>query len=103
MVRVSVWAGAAVALWAVAVGPAQAASGDDSYFCAAADRARAIVSCTRIIEDKGQSEAAQELALRNRAFSYQAVGDFDHAIGDYDTLLALSPDHPSQYVDDVRP
>ena len=81
MVKAWVRSGVVVALWAVAVAPAQAASGDDSHFCAAADRARAIVSCTRIIEDKGQSEAAQELALRNRAFSYQAVGDFDHAIG----------------------
>jgi len=49
----------------------------------------AIIACTHIIEDRREGVENRAIALRNRAFRHQQLGDFDAAIANY-----LNPNFP---------
>ena len=59
----------------------------DGIRCASGKPEMAIPSCTAIIDDKRESDENRAIALRNRAFRYQQLGDLNKAIADYTTAL----------------
>lgn len=67
---------------------------EDSIRCASGRPEAAIVGCTNIILDKRESEGNRAIALRNRAFQYQQLGDFEKAIADYTTALNRPEQRP---------
>ncbi|HMI73595.1 MAG TPA: tetratricopeptide repeat protein [Steroidobacteraceae bacterium] len=94
-------AAATLALLAVAGMPRLAAAqganhsagnGGDAIRCSSGKPEIAIIACTHIIEDRREGVENRAIALRNRAFRHQQLGDFDAAIADYTTAL----DRPEQ-------
>src|SRR5580700_9237451 len=66
--------------------------GNDGYRvqCNSAAPRAAIIACTRIIDDKREDSDGRVMALQNRGYYYQAIGDLDHSIADYTTVLQFS-------------
>ena len=62
-------------------------AGGDAIRCASGKPQVAIPACGNIIADKREESENRSIALRNRASSYQQLGDLDHAIADYTTAL----------------
>jgi tetratricopeptide (TPR) repeat protein len=57
-----------------------------------------IRACTLVIETEGQDPAERLLALLARATTYSENGDYDKAIADYSTVIALDPDDDFAYL-----
>src|SRR5580704_18727930 len=70
----------------------------DAIRCTSGKPEIAVVACSNIIQDKREEDGKRAIALRNRAFRYQQLGDFDRAIADY--TLAL--DRPEQHGVEAR-
>jgi hypothetical protein len=66
--------------------------GNDGYrmTCNTGAPRSAIVACTHIINDRHEDADRREMALQNRGFYYNSIGDVDHAIADYTSVLKLS-------------
>jgi tetratricopeptide (TPR) repeat protein len=67
-------------------------NGVDAIRCTSGKPEVAIIACSKIIEDQRENADNRAIALRNRAFRYQQLGDSDRAIADYTTALK----HPEQ-------
>jgi tetratricopeptide (TPR) repeat protein len=59
----------------------------DRETCGSGTPDRAILSCTRIIDDKSEPAGVRVVALRNRGFHYQSQGELDPALADYNAVL----------------
>jgi tetratricopeptide (TPR) repeat protein len=78
----------------------------DAIRCTSGKPEVAVSACTNIFQDKREDDGKRAIALRNRAFRYQQLGDFDHAIADYEAhalndygrALALDPKLVSTYI-----
>jgi len=81
-------AGALLALAA----PAFSASPQAHSDCDAADPDRNIAGCTRIIDDLSEGAHMRSIALVGRALAYEAKGDVDRAIADFDAAIRLDAD-----------
>jgi len=65
---------------------------NDQEFCRTVnDFERSVAACTRIIEAPGASKEWVVWAGYNRALAYDAKGDFDQALANYDTVLSIEP------------
>src|SRR5258708_29421177 len=64
--------------------------GGDAIRCTSGKPEVAVIACTNIIQDRSEGGDKRTIALRNRAFHYQQMGDVNRAIADYTTAL----DHP---------
>ena len=64
-----------------------ARSSGDAIRCASGKPEVAIVACGNIVKDKREGEENRAIALRNRAYHYQQIGDLERAIADYTTAL----------------
>ena len=71
-------------------------NGGDAIRCSSGKDEIAIAACSHIIDDKRETADNRAIALRNRAFHYQQMGDFDHAIADYTMGLQRPEPHPLQ-------
>ena len=65
----------------------------DAIRCTSGKPEVAVIACTNIFQDKREDDGKRAIALRNRAFHYQQLGDFDHAIADYTTALRTPEQH----------
>src|SRR5262249_18456116 len=83
-------------LLAVVTRPAAANLVDDCYQVGPADPDRLITVCTRAIE-AGGSAKDRSVAYDNRARGYQAKGDFDRALADYNESIRLDPRNAYAY------
>lgn len=83
-----------LSLAAIAMVFAAAASGahamDLRQKCASTAHVDAIRACSVLITDGLTPPEDRIIALRNRGFSYQQLGELDRAIGDYDSAIRLS-------------
>jgi len=66
--------------------------GNDGYRvqCNSAAPQAAIIACTRIINDKREDSDGRLMALQNRGYYYQAIGDLDRSIADYISVLQIA-------------
>src|SRR5215469_2529526 len=78
---------AATAAHADISGGTGAAARPDVFACSGADKAKALVACTRLIQSHQNEPEMMAGALRNRAVIYQAKGDTAAAIADYDGVI----------------
>ena len=56
-----------------------------------------IEGCTRWLEDKEESAANRAVAYNNRGLAYQAKGDNDRALIDYNEAIRIDPKFPAAY------
>jgi tetratricopeptide (TPR) repeat protein len=78
--------------------PAFGASKKDINDCQQADDLdRAIAGCTRILNDRGESQGYRAIAYNNRGFVWQDKGDLDRAIADYNEAIRLDPKQANAY------
>ena len=61
------------------------------------DLSRRIEGCTRWLEDKEELAANRAVAYNNRGLSYQAKGDNDRALIDYNEAIRIDPKFPAAY------
>jgi tetratricopeptide (TPR) repeat protein len=88
MARRCAWGLAAV----LALSAAPAARADmqaDRELCGASKPEVAIPNCTKVIMDRGQPPEVRALALGNRGFASQSIGEVDDAISDYNAAIKL--------------
>jgi tetratricopeptide (TPR) repeat protein len=77
---------------AFAFGAAAAARADvqaDRDLCGSSKPAVVIPNCTKVIKDRGQPPGVRALALSNRGFASQNIGEVDDAISDYSAAIKL--------------
>ncbi len=75
-----------------AVGAAPAAHADmqaDRELCGALKPEVAIPNCGKVIRDRSQPPEVRALALSNRGFASQSIGEVDDAISDYNAAIKL--------------
>jgi tetratricopeptide (TPR) repeat protein len=79
--------------------PAFGASKKDINDCQQGDDLdRAIAGCTRILNDRGESQGYRAIAYNNRGFVWHDKGDLDRAIADYNEAIRLDPKQANAYV-----
>jgi tetratricopeptide (TPR) repeat protein len=80
--------------------PILATSEQDWQDCEGKDYDRAIVACTRIIENSAETAASRARAYNNRGRTYRSrrdIGDLDRAISDYTEAIRLDPNNARGY------
>jgi tetratricopeptide (TPR) repeat protein len=76
----------------LAVGAAPVARADmqaDRDLCGSSKPDVAIPNCTKVIKDRGQPPEVRALALSNRGFASQSIGEVDDAISNYNAAVKL--------------
>jgi Tfp pilus assembly protein PilF len=95
--RFAVLLSASIGLFSAA-SPVMAVSQRDRDDCNQSnDLSRRIEGCTRWLEDKEESAANRAVAYNNRGLSYQAKGDNDRALIDYNEAIRIDPKFPAAY------
>lgn len=61
----------------------------DRELCGAPKPEVAIANCAKVIKDRGQPPEVRALALSNRGFASQSIGEVDDAIRDYNAAIKL--------------
>lgn len=89
--RLAPVAALALTLTAAAVAPARAASDKDFDNCWGDDYALRLTACPRLFEDTESSAELRASAHFNRARAFEAQGEWDKAIDDYDAGIKLDP------------
>jgi lipoprotein NlpI len=80
-------------------GPAFAVRQGDWDECAqTGDPGLSIAGCTRVIQGDGETAQSRAIAYYNRGNAYQANGDLDRAIVDYNVAIQLDPESAQAYV-----
>jgi tetratricopeptide (TPR) repeat protein len=74
-------------------------NGGDAIRCSSGKPEIAIIACTHIIEDRSEGVENRAIALRNRAFRHQQLGDFDAAIADFSLAIGLDAKMIAAYID----
>jgi len=77
---------------ALTLGAAPAARADmqaDRDLCSSSKPQIAIPNCTLVIKDRTQPPDVRALALSNRGFASQSIGEVDDAIADYDAAIKI--------------
>lgn len=87
----------AAACMFVAVAPALGASSEDHKACISDDGDRVVASCTRIIEDKQESDKARGAAFVNRAYGWKLREERSRALADLDEAIRLNPNDALAY------
>lgn len=65
---------------------------DDAVNCFGEDIERRITGCTALIERRDSSAAEMSAVYAMRALAYSLKGQYEIAIGDYDTAITMRPD-----------
>ena len=73
------------------------ASRKDHDDCNAADPDRNIAGCTRIIADITEPKTTRAIAYVGRGLAWQAKGDLDRAISDFDQAISLDRNDADAY------
>src|SRR5262245_21494549 len=81
----------------VAFGPARSASEWDRLDCAGANPDRKMASCTRVLNDTGESQSNRTAAYIYRGMAWRDQADFDRAIADFDAAIRLDPNSALAY------
>ena len=75
-----------------AAAPAFGASKKDANDCQQADDLdRSIAGCTRILNDRGESQGNRAVSYHNRGVAWYDKGDSDRAIADHTEAIRLEP------------
>ncbi|HEX4712936.1 tetratricopeptide repeat protein [Phenylobacterium sp.] len=77
---------------AFAFGAVTAARADvqaDRDLCGSSKPAVVVPNCTKVIKDRGQPAGVRALALSNRGFASQSIGEVEDAISDYSAAIKL--------------
>jgi tetratricopeptide (TPR) repeat protein len=74
------------------------ASKKDISDCQQADDLdRTIAGCSRVLNDRGESQGYRAIAYNNRGFVWHDKGDLDRAIADYNEAIRLDPKQANAY------
>jgi tetratricopeptide (TPR) repeat protein len=74
------------------------ASKKDISDCQQADDLdRTIAGCSRVLNDRGESQGYRAIAYNNRGFVWHDKGDLDRAIADYSEAIRLDPKQANAY------
>ena len=77
---------------ALAVSLSVSVRADDAVNCFGDDIERRIAGCTALIERRDASVAEMSAVYAMRALAYSLKGQYETAIGDYDTAINMRPD-----------
>ena len=83
-----------VVVLAVFGGAVGASAADDLNDCDSPETERRIQACTDLIEEPGTVPARRATAFANRALAYSLRGQYQTAVRDYDSAIAMFPDFP---------
>ncbi len=86
-VRLALGLAAALVLGAASVAHADMQA--DRDLCGSSKPNVAIPNCTNVIKDRSQPPEVRALALSNRGFALQSMGEVDDAIRDYNAAIKL--------------
>ena len=80
-----------------AAASAFAASKKDWDDCHGDDPDRAIAACTRVVNDRSESQKNRAVAYNSRALAWDEKRDYDRAIADYNDAIRLDPKYAGAY------
>src|SRR5215831_20967833 len=90
------WRFACLAEVAVAWFP-MAAAADDLDFCVKQSDDLAVAGCSRAIDSHQYTGRSLARLYARRGGAYQAQGDLDHAIADFNESMRVDPTYPAAY------